>query len=39
MFNYIRFTGENSPLVAAPVVLNGTTAKGDIFATRLHLDF
>jgi phosphate-selective porin OprO/OprP len=39
MFNYIRFTGENSPLVAAPAVLNGTTAKGDIFATRLHLDF
>jgi phosphate-selective porin OprO/OprP len=39
MFNYIRFTGENSPLVVAPVSINGTTAKGDAFATRLHLDF
>ena len=39
MFNYIRFTGENSPLVAAPVSINGTTAKGDAFATRLHFDF
>ena len=39
MFDYIRFTGENSPLVAVPVSINGTTAKGDAFATRLHLDF
>ena len=39
MMNYIRFTGLNSPLTAAPVAINGTTAKGDVFATRLHLDF
>ncbi len=39
MFNYIRFEGQNSPLVAAPVAINGTTAKGDAFATRLHIDF
>lgn len=39
LFNYIRFKGENSPLVAAPAAVNGTTAKGDAFATRLHLDF
>jgi len=39
MFNYIRFEGQNSPLVVAPVAINGTTAKGDAFATRLHLDF
>jgi phosphate-selective porin OprO/OprP len=39
MFNYIRFEGANSPLVVAPVSINGTTAKGDAFATRLHLDF
>ncbi|WBO22424.1 OprO/OprP family phosphate-selective porin [Sphingomonas abietis] len=39
LFNYIRFEGQNSPLVVAPVSLNGTTAKGDAFATRLHLDF
>jgi phosphate-selective porin OprO/OprP len=39
MFNYIRFEGQNSPLVVAPVSINGTTAKGDAFATRLHLDF
>lgn len=39
MFNYIRFKGENSPLVVAPVAVNGTTAKGEAFATRLHLDF
>ena len=39
MFNYIRFTGYNSSLVATPVSINGTTAKGDAFATRLHLDF
>ena len=35
----IRFKGENSPLVAPPAVVNGTTAKGDAFATRLHFDF
>ncbi|HWL47942.1 MAG TPA: porin [Sphingomonadaceae bacterium] len=34
MINYIRFTGENSPLA-----FTGATAKGDIVATRLHLDF
>ncbi len=39
LFNYIRFEGQNSPLVAGPVAINGTTAKGDAFATRLHLDF
>jgi phosphate-selective porin OprO/OprP len=39
LFNYIRFEGQNSPLVVAPVSINGTTAKGDAFATRLHLDF
>jgi phosphate-selective porin OprO/OprP len=39
LFNYIRFEGQNSPLVTAPVSINGTTAKGDAFATRLHLDF
>jgi len=39
LFNYIRFTGENSPLVATPAAVYGTTAKGDAFATRLHLDF
>ena len=39
MFNYIRFKGENSPLVAAPAIVNGTTAKGEAFATRLHFDF
>jgi len=38
MFNYIRFKGTNSPLVEQPE-LNGTTARGDAFATRLHLDF
>ena len=42
--NYIRFKGENSPLVF-PVIpaasLNGpdTTAKGDIIGTRLQVDF
>lgn len=36
--NYIRFSGTNSPLVVAPV-LNGTTAKGDVFGTRLQFDF
>ena len=39
MFNYIRFEGANSPLVATPVSIYGTTAKGDAFATRLHIDF
>lgn len=39
LFNYIRFKGLNSPLTVAPVAINGTTAKGDTFATRLHLDF
>lgn len=39
LFNYIRFTGENSPLVRTPVSIYGTTAKGDAFAARLHLDF
>jgi phosphate-selective porin OprO/OprP len=39
IFNYIRFKGENSPLVVAPVSVNGTTAKGDAFATRLQVDF
>ena len=39
LFNYIRFKGENSPLVVAPAALNGTTAKGEAFATRLHFDF
>jgi phosphate-selective porin OprO/OprP len=39
LFNYIRFKGENSPLVVAPLLTNGTTAKGDAFATRLHFDF
>lgn len=39
LFNYIRFKGTNSPLVVAPAALNGTTAKGDAFATRLHFDF
>lgn len=39
LFNYIRFKGENSPLVATPASIFGTTAKGDAFATRLHVDF
>lgn len=39
LFNYIRFKGQNSPLVVAPVLLNGTTAKGDAVATRLQFDF
>jgi phosphate-selective porin OprO and OprP len=38
-FNYIRFKGTNSPLVVAPVAVNGTTAKGDAFATRFQFDF
>ena len=39
IFNYIRFKGTNSPLVVAPVAINGTTAKGDAYATRLQFDF
>lgn len=34
MVNWVRFSGDNTPL--DPV---GTDAKGDAFATRLHLDF
>ena len=39
IFNYIRFQGTNSPLVVAPVSVNGTTAKGDAIAARVHFDF
>ena len=39
LFNYIRFKGTNSPLVVAPVAINGTTVKGDAFASRLQFDF
>lgn len=41
-FNYIRFTGHNSPLYALPLPVAGAGARtvaGDAFATRLHLDF
>ena len=34
MFNWIRFSGDNTPL--DPI---GDKTKGDAFATRLHLDF
>lgn len=34
MFNWVRFSGDNSPL--DPI---GDKTKGDAFATRLHLDF
>ena len=34
MFNWVRFSGDNTPL--DPI---GAEAKGDAFATRLHLDF
>jgi phosphate-selective porin OprO/OprP len=34
MFNWVRFSGDNTPL--DPI---GTRAKGDALATRLHLDF
>ena len=34
MFNWVRFTGDNTPL--DPV---GSKTKGDALATRLHLDF
>ena len=42
--NYIRFKGQNSPLVFPPIPatgLNGpgTTAKGDVIGTRLQVDF
>src|SRR3546814_15202728 len=33
-FNYIRFSGDNTPL--DPV---GAIAKGDVLATRLHIDW
>ena len=39
IFNYIRFKGTNSPLVATPATVFGTTAKGDAFASRLQFDF
>ena len=39
VFNYIRFTGRNSPLVVAPVAIYGTTARGDVYATRMQFDF
>lgn len=42
MFNYIRFKGENSPLyvLTTPIAGAGSrTAKGEAFATRLHVDF
>ena len=39
IFNYIRFQGSNSPLVVAPVSVNGTTAKGDAIAARVQFDF
>lgn len=42
-FNYIRFTGRNSgllaPTVAATPLAQFGTAKGDVFATRLQVDF
>lgn len=38
LFNYIQFRGSNSPLVVLPLV-NGTTARGEAFATRLQFDF
>lgn len=40
--NYIRFKGENSPLyvLTSPTVGAGArTAKGEAFATRVHVDF
>jgi phosphate-selective porin OprO and OprP len=39
VFNYIRFAGTNSPLVALPVQVNGTKAEGDAFGARLQFDF
>jgi phosphate-selective porin OprO/OprP len=37
--NYIRFQGQNSPLVRTPATRFGTMAKGDALATRLQVDF
>lgn len=39
MMNYIRFNGQNSPLVDPLFATDGTTAAGDAFTARLHLDF
>jgi phosphate-selective porin OprO and OprP len=39
IFNYIRFLGTNSPLTAAPIADNGTTAKGTALAARVQFDF
>ena len=42
IFNYIRFSGENSPLYVLPTPAAGTgsrTAKGDAYQTRLQFDF
>jgi phosphate-selective porin OprO/OprP len=42
VFNYIRFSGQNSPLYIATLPVAGTgsrTAKGDIFGSRLQFDF
>ena len=42
IFNYIRFSGENSPLYVLPTPVAGTgsrTAKGDAYQTRLQFDF
>jgi hypothetical protein len=34
MFNWVRFSGDNTPL--DPI---GSETEGDAYATRLHLDF
>ena len=34
MFNWVRFSGDNTPL--DPI---GDKTEGDVVATRLHLDF
>lgn len=42
LFNYVRFKGDMTSLVAQPAAPAAGvvgTAKGDAFATRLHLDF
>lgn len=39
IFNYIHLKGTNSPLVAAPATVNGTTVKGDTYAMRMQWDF
>lgn len=39
VFNYIRYKGQNSPMALAPAEVNGTTARGDIFGSRLQFDF